>query len=144
MRTPRLLPLLITVLWTALPAMSAEKTPSEVYKEIHAQELAASKYEALLVVRSKRSIAKDEPKSPEETKMMFGLLKIMMPKKVEVTGEEIKGDEAFVHVTAPPGPDESPSTKTTGVVVLFKENGVWKLDSEKWESKTELTGSEKP
>lgn len=121
---------------SGLPAL-AEQSPADAYKEIHRRELAANSYEDLLKVRSSRSIAKDPPQSKEEIQQMFVLLKMMMPKEVTIIGQESKGSEATVRAVASPAPGEDPSTKTTGVITLVLENGVWKVDREKWDSKLE-------
>lgn len=129
-------------LWTVLSVFvvvqpAQAESPTEAYKELHKKELSATCYEDLVKLRSSRSVAKDPPQTQEEAKQFFTLLQFIMPKTVTVTGEEINGDEATIHAVAPPGLGEDPATKTTGIVKLFKENGSWKIDHEKWDSKTE-------
>lgn len=140
--------LAIVLLYSLAPnlmAMAAELTPGQAYLQLFQKEKAAASYEDLLPLRCKRSIAKDKPMPDDEKKMMFELMKAVMPPQVRVLKEEIHGDEATVYADVPPDPAKKPDPQikeqTKGVIVLVKEDGQWKIDTEKWDSKIESTKS---
>lgn len=135
--------LAIPLTMLALSASAADQSPTQAYLEMHKKELAAKSYADIAALRSQRSIASEKAAgkelSEEDQKMFFPLFKMTLPKVVKIVGEEIKGDEATLQATVPPGTDPKVKETTTGTIVLFKENGEWKLDSEKWSSKIEST-----
>jgi hypothetical protein len=111
---------------------STANSPSEAYMAIHKAELAAKSYEDLLSLRAKESIARDKPVSAVERKMMFSLMQQFMVKDIRVTGQKIEGNKATVYAVPV---NESKNEHTTGVITLILEDGKWKLDTEKWQSK---------
>lgn len=127
----------------SLSAFAADQSPTEAYLEMHKKELSAKSYADIAALRSQRSIANEKAAgkelSVEDQKMFFPLFKATLPKVVKVVGEDVKGDEATLQATVPPSTDPKIKETTTGTIVLFKENGIWKLDSEKWSTKIEST-----
>lgn len=111
--------------------------------------------------------AADLAKNPEDAKSKLELLKLVMPPQVKVTNEKITGDTAVLTAIplAPSAMDEGMSqmmtgmaqgianamgvkdkmpptqTETIGSIYMSREDGVWKQDKEKWNSKmTEAAG----
>ncbi len=130
---------------TFLPlcAFSQDASPTEAYLAIHKKELAAKSYADIAALRSKKSIddekAAGKELSKEDQEMFFPMFKMMLPKEVKIMGEQIKGDEATLEAMVPPGSDPQVKETTTGTIKLVKEDGAWKLYSEKWNSKIEST-----
>lgn len=127
-----------------LCAFARDLSPTEAYLEMHKKEVEAKSFEDIRGLRSQRSIAAEKAAgrtmTKEDEKMFFPLFKETLPKDVKIIGEVVKGNEATLSATVPPK-NQDPKVKesTTGTIVLFKEDGVWKLDSEKWSTKIEST-----
>ena len=85
----------------------------------------------MLKIRSKRSIARDKPASPMETKVFMEVIKMITPKKVVIQSETSDGTEATIKALAKPDPGDRQAGTTGGTIVLFKEDEQWKLDGEK-------------
>ena len=116
-----------------------QTSPSQAYLQLHKKELAATCYEDLLPLRTKASIANDKPTSPAEKKMLFPLIKMLTPNQVSIMSEKIDGNKATLTVKALTSPlPAGNSESTVGVIELGLEDGQWKLEKEKWESKTEI------
>lgn len=80
---------------------------------------------------------------PAEFKMMFEMIKMMVPTKCQIVKTEIKGQECNIQCTADGSVDpifgdmnKSGKTKetTTGNIHLVKEGANWKLEKESWKS----------
>ncbi len=115
---------------------SAQSSATATYLELHKKELAATSYADILPLRSKTSIAHDKPMSNEEKKFLFPLFKSTLPKQVTIVNEQINGTSAILTATAKPETQNANTTeKTTGVIELTLEDGQWKIEREKWDSK---------
>ncbi len=138
-RSMRALFLAVALTLPCLSPVLADTTPGQAYLELHKKELAAKSYADIAVLRAKASIAQDKM-DPKEQDQLFPLLKSLMPHDVTVVSEKVTGDSATLNVVAAPDPSLKPGDKetTTGVVELLKEDGQWKLNREKWDSKAEL------
>lgn len=89
-------------------------------------------------------ITRDRAKlPPAEFKMMFEMVKMMMPTKCQIVKTEINGDDCNIQCTADGSADpifgamkQAGKTKetTTGNIHLVKESGNWKLEKESWKS----------
>jgi hypothetical protein len=125
----------LTLVALIMPSIAAvaEQSPADAYMEIRKQEASATSYKDFCKFRTTRSIKKDKPFTPDEEKMMVEMIKMMAPKKVDIVKVDTAGDEATIHATAP---SEDPKEITTGTITMLKENGVWKLDHEKWSTKS--------
>ncbi|MBI2810560.1 MAG: hypothetical protein HYX67_07020 [Candidatus Melainabacteria bacterium] len=120
---------------TALAA-TAQNSPTATYLELHKKELAAKSYADLLPLRSATSIAHDKPMSKEDMDFIFPMFKATLPKNITVTNEQIKGTSAILKATAKPETNNANTTETTvGEIELTLENGQWKIEHEKWDSK---------
>jgi hypothetical protein len=126
----------VTAAIAEAPAGAPGKRPSptEAYMKIHKMELDAKSYDDLLVFRSKASIAHDGKVSQEEKANLFPLLKMMFVKNPKVTDEKIDGDKAIIHAAADSS-EGNTTEKATGEITLVWEDGQWKMEKEKWESK---------
>lgn len=80
---------------------------------------------------------------PAEFKMMFEMIKMMIPSKCQIVKTEIKGEDCNIQCTADGSADpifgdmnKSGKTKetTAGNIHLVKEGGNWKLEKESWKS----------
>jgi hypothetical protein len=122
---------------TAIAGANAQQqSPTASYMDLHKKELAATSYADLLKVRSQTSIAHDKPMSKEEMNFIFPLFKATLPKDVVVTSEQINGTSAILKATAKTGARPANTTeKTTGEIQLTLENGQWKIEHEKWDTK---------
>ncbi|MFN8553000.1 MAG: hypothetical protein U0103_16125 [Candidatus Obscuribacterales bacterium] len=118
-----------------------QSSPTACYMELHKKELAATSYTDLYQVRSQTSIAHDKPMSKEELNFIFPLFKASLPKEVIVTSEQVNGTSAILKAIAKPrdaakqNPRYKVSESTTGEIELTLENGQWKIEHEKWDSK---------
>jgi hypothetical protein len=131
---------LLTLIVMTTSMAQAQTKPGQAYLEIHKRELAANSFEELLPLRSKASIANDKPMSAEEKKMFFPLFKMTAPKVVLITSEQVNGSKATVTAKAVTGKlPEGTTESTVGVIDLVLEDGQWKLEKEKWESKSVIT-----
>lgn len=117
-------------------AAIAQNSPTATYLELHKKELAATSYADLLPLRSKTSIAHDKPMSKEEMNFIFPLFKASLPKSITVTSEQVNGTSAILKATAK-SDSKNPNTTetTTGEIELTLEDGQWKIEHEKWDSK---------
>jgi len=117
-------------------AANAQNSPTASYLELHKKELAATSYADLLQLRSKTSIAHDKPMSKEEMNFIFPLFKASLPKNITVTNEQVNGTSAILKAKAKPDTTNPNTTETTiGEIELTLENGQWKIEHEKWDSK---------
>lgn len=67
--------------------------------------------------------------SPEETKQMIEMMKMMRPAKVKIAGGFVSGDHATLNVD---GEDPSDKAKMRGTIEMAREDGTWKILAEKW------------
>jgi hypothetical protein len=120
------------------PALS-ETSPTQAYLELHKKELAAKSYSDLVPLHSKSSLANDKM-SKEEQEQMFPLFKSLLVKDVTVTKEIVNGDSATLEVKGAPEKGLKPGDTETivGTILLSREDGEWKLDKEKWNSKVDM------
>lgn len=121
-------------------ANAQQNSPTATYLELHKKELAATSYTDLYQVRSQTSIAHDKPMSKEELNFIFPLFKASLPKEVIVTSEQVNGTSAILKAIAKPRQTARKSNykvdeTTTGEIELTLENGQWKIEHEKWDSK---------
>ena len=117
-------------------AANAQNSPTAAYLELHKKELAATSYADLLPLRSTTSIAHDKPMSKEEMDFIFPMFKATLPKNITITNEQVKGTSAILKATAKPETARANTTETTvGEIELTLENGQWKIEHEKWDSK---------
>ncbi len=117
-------------------AANAQNSPTASYLELHKKELAATSYADLLPLRSTTSIAHDKPMSKEEMDFIFPMFKATLPKNIAITNEQVKGTSAILKATAKPETANANTTETTvGEIELTLENGQWKIEHEKWDSK---------
>ena len=120
---------------TAITA-NAQNSPTATYLELHKKELAATSYADLLPLRSATSIAHDKPMTKEDMDFIFPMFKATLPKNITITNEQVKGTSAILKATAKPGTTNANTTETTvGEIELTLENGQWKIEHEKWDSK---------
>lgn len=121
------------------PITKTADSPKETYFKYRAALSAASKIDDVSSFLCKR-VNEEIQKTPAPMKpMMFGLMKEITPKKVDVVSDVVNGDNATLTLT---GKDEllakvDPNAKevSKGTVTLVKENGIWKIDKESWETK---------
>lgn len=119
-------------------ARGADETPTEVFKAYHEKMFAALSPNELNAFMSASNVAKYSNSSKSDT-MMFQQIKLMTPRTVKITGEQIEGDKATVSVEAT---SEDPISKmmgaaagksrTLGKIKMVKESGAWKIDKEEW------------
>lgn len=120
---------------TATATNAAQNSPSASYMALHKKELAATSYADLYQVRSQTSIAHDKPMSKQELRFIFPLFKASLPKNVVVTSEQVKGTSAILRATAKNETKGKTTETTTGEIELTLENGQWKIEREKWDTK---------
>ncbi|HEY9731383.1 MAG TPA: hypothetical protein V6C89_05690 [Drouetiella sp.] len=121
---------------TAVAAANAQQnSPTASYMELHKKELAATSYTDLYQVRSQTSIAHDKPMSKEELKFIFPIFKASLPENVIVTSEQVKGTSAILRATARSKARGKTTETTNGEIEMTLENGKWKIEREKWDTK---------
>lgn len=132
--------LVALMITTGVAKGQTSPTPSQAYLQLHKKELAATSYEDLLPLRTKASIAADKQTTPADKKQLFPLIHMLTPQKVSIMSERVDGNKATLTVKALTGPlPAGTSESTVGVIDLSLEDGQWKLEKEKWESKSEVT-----
>jgi hypothetical protein len=87
--------------------------------------------------RSKQSLAKDSFTTAAERAAFFPLFKSMLVKEFDIVDEKIEGNKAVVHAASQRNTGKE-FEKTIGEIHLVWEDGRWKLENEKWETKTEV------
>lgn len=146
-------------------------TPTESYLKCREAMLKAKSVSEIIPFLTHTAGAEasaDLAKNPDDAKSKLELLQLMMPPQVKVTSEKITGDTAVLTAIplAPSQMDEGMSqlmtgmaqgmanamgvkekmpptkTETLGSIYMSREDGVWKQDKEKWNSKmTEASGN---
>lgn len=115
-------------------------TPSEMYNKYRKALAVATNIESLTPFLSKK-VLDEVNTTPKEMKgTMFSIMKEMTPKAVVVVEEKVEGDHATLSLTVPA--EGKPTTgkekvteKTVGTVLFVDEQGSWKIDKEKWDTK---------
>lgn len=126
---------------TCLPSLAETISPKEAYLKYRTALAAATKIDDLQPMLCKK--ANDEIKStPAEMKpLMIGLMQDMTPKTVQVVSETIGESTASLTLASNTiANDSKTKEKAQGKVIMVKEDGVWKIGKESWESKVEMTG----
>lgn len=132
---------LLNLSFCSASGLAAEKlTPSELYTKYRKALAAATTIDSLSPFLSKKVIA-EVIGTPKEMKgAMFAMMKEMTPKAVQVVEEKVEGDHATLSLTVPqqdkqPAGKEKTTEKTTGFIQFVDEEGSWKIDKEKWDTK---------
>lgn len=114
----------------SMPSFAAE-SPSAVYlKYVEALNSAKSLRDLVPYVSEAR--AKELDTMPQDQQDQgLKLMKALMAKNVKVASEKIEGDKAFLTLT---GVDPLGNIGSSGMVLLLKEKGAWKIDKENWSS----------
>ncbi|MBX9689207.1 MAG: hypothetical protein K2X27_21035 [Candidatus Obscuribacterales bacterium] len=124
-------------------AQAESLSPKETYLKYRSALLSAKTVNEIMPFMCKKVQSEIESTPQDMKPMIFGLIKETTPSSVQVISEEIDGDSANLKLssagsqTPPPGA-KSIKEDTKGSVKLLKENGVWKIDKESWESKVEI------
>ena len=135
----------MSVLFLNAAGVQAEAlTPKETYLKYRAALPAAQKIEDVSSFMCKR-VNEEIKGTPADMKpMMFGFIKETAPKTVQILSEEVKGDNATLVLTGKSEPEVQNGNKvkedTKGKVTFLKEDGVWKIDKESWDSKVKVGG----
>ncbi|HEY9677329.1 MAG TPA: hypothetical protein V6C76_04945 [Drouetiella sp.] len=127
--------LLAGILQLTCIAANAQGSPTTSYLEIHKKELAATSYADLQALRSSTSIAKDKPMTKDELNFLFPLFKAGLPKQVTITNEKVNGTSAILEATGENEPQAGVTDKTVGQIELTWEDGQWKIEHERWDTK---------
>ena len=120
--------------------MAEPPSPQERYLDYH-KALAAAKDVTAIEPFMSRKVVNEIRSTPEEQRaMMFGLMKEMTPKTVQVVSEKIDGERAEVNLTGkssdqPEAASGKVKEETTGTVKFVLEDGAWKIDKESWNTK---------
>ena len=126
-------------------ALADSLAPEDTYIKYRAALADAKKIEDLQSMLCRDVNEKIEQTPPDMRPMMFGLLKDLTPKDVQVLSETVNGNGATLVLSGKTEPAGSGvSEKTTGKVTLVKEDGIWKIDKEAWNSKIEIGGKSQP
>lgn len=125
--------------------------PVTVFEKYHEAFINAKTYEDVLPFMVQKVVKEMKATPADERKMMFGFLQSMAPKKINVVSTKIEGDVATLKlaIVIPAGKGEdkglfgnSMKEETTGEVRMVVENGEWKVEKEKWNTK--MTSDETP
>jgi len=127
------------------PAFADPLSPKATFEKYRAALLQAGKIEDLQSMFSKK-VNEEINNTPAEVRpAMFDLVKTMEPHSVEVLSEEVTGDNATLALSGKTEPADSKFKEhTSGKVTLVKEDGVWKIVKESWDSKIEQGGDMPP
>jgi len=130
-------------------AIAGEASPTTVYLEYHKALQTAQAIDAVASFMSKKVNDEIQTTPADMKPMMFGMIKDLTPKVVQVTSEKIDGDHATLTLATSDSSQEAAPTKaalpnaqekTEGSVTLVRESGSWKIDKESWKSSTVTTG----
>ncbi len=115
----------ILTLLTATPfiAQQPQRSPSDVVREFYKAMHEKRFKDAFALSIYKPAIDGLKPEEFDDLRSDFDKMAAAIPEKVEVTGEQISGDEAAVFVKVPR--DNDPSQSDTEPVTLMRLNGQW-------------------
>lgn len=138
----------ILLLLTAAPSLADEaKGPGDTYQSFHVKMRTAKSFDDIKDYMSKKVLEsrdKDNDKMPPGMEAtLFKLMQDLSPNKVVIVKQDVTGDTAVLTCEAPgyQDPIVSPEmraqkSETTGKVILVKEDGVWKIEKEEWNTKS--------
>jgi hypothetical protein len=121
------------------PVLADSLSPKETYLKYRATLAAADKVEAIQPMCCKK-VNEEIDQTPADMKpKMFEFIKATAPLSVEVLSEAVDGDTATLNLSGKTEPAASNvSERTLGKVTLVKEDGMWKIGKESWNSKVEV------
>lgn len=107
-------------------------TPSEVYMKCYkfTQDLDSEKVISCASLSLIKELENDG--GIDMLKQMLPMIKIIQPLNIEIISEEIKENNATIIVK---GKDQMMGGQTEGIIKFLKENGIWKIEDEKYDSK---------
>lgn len=121
---------------TTMQVSAEEQTPKAAYLDYFKTFLVATDVNAIVPYMCK-SVVKQINETPADMKpMMFGVMKEMTPKEIEVLSEKVDGDHATIKLAGKPDASlaKDMTEKNEGTVTMVREDGVWKIDKESWNS----------
>jgi hypothetical protein len=120
---------------TIMTASAEEQTPKAVYLDYFKTFLSATDVNAVIPYMCK-SVVKQMNETPADMKpMMFGVMKEMTPKEIEILSEKVDGDHATMTLSGKPNTtDPNMTEKNDGTVTMIREDGAWKIEKESWNS----------
>jgi hypothetical protein len=113
----------------ALPLIAQPTTATQFYRQYRAACDKATSLEDLLPWMSKAQKAKAASLSADRKKAMWGMMRSLDLRDIEVVKEGATPNGAMLDVTAT-GPD---GRAITGRVTLVREDGAWKMQQEDWQ-----------
>ncbi|HEY9868491.1 MAG TPA: hypothetical protein V6D08_04945 [Candidatus Obscuribacterales bacterium] len=130
-------------------ALAEPPSPKERYLEYHKALTVAKDVTAIEPFMSKKVVNEIRSTPEEQRAMMFGLMKEMTPRAVQVLSEKIDGERAEVSLTGKSVDQVDVASgkvkeETTGTVKFVLEDGAWKIDKESWNTNVVDQSSPQP
>ena len=123
----------------AIPAFADGLSATDFYMKYRTALAGASKIEQLQSMLCKKANEEIDGTPAGMKPMLFGLMKAMGPKSVQVLSEEVTSDTATLILSGKTEPaTANANEKTSGKVTLVKEDGAWKIGKEFWDSKIQV------
>jgi hypothetical protein len=127
---------LLSCVVTVGAAMAADLSPKETYLKYRPALEKAKKIEDVSSFLCKK-VNEEIAHTPAEMRpMMFDMMKAFQPSDVKIVTEDLKGDTAMLTMKCDKT-DKNTKETGTGTCTFVKEDGVWKINKEQWNSKVE-------